>query len=543
MYLKLENKLPHLNQLFHVLYGFAIITLFQFLNPGSASNVHIFATKLSFLVLSFSMIVYVWWRQLELYQIGYMRKPGYVIFAFARIFVLFFLLFFARNVLGMEVIGTVALQQFTISVFVLCLIALVQDALIIRPTYGKERVFIRRELWQDIFLAAISLVWFALLSTGFTGRHDWSEFGVVIIAVLLVRPLARMLTRWKELEPPHRGGRRMRSDQRSGQRGSRGGRGTRPESKQRSESSSRSRQPRSSSAGSTQQRQNRSSVATSHSRAARAEQAGSSRTGARQQQQQAEPARQPQSRQQSRSTASQQAQSERTSKQQASGSSAQPSRRRSASSRRAESKTPAVAPGDNKATKPVETTELKPEQKTADLGSSSDAAADQPTEQPVRKLRTPAAKPQRQTRQKSAKSTPKAETRPEAEKADVAAAVPEPEKEKKPAPKPVREKAKKPALQPEPETVQDNPAEEQKTDIVYGRKGTRKTPKLPDTLEAFSPVEEPADTIKVVPDEIPETAFGRKPKKKSPTVAPAVKDEGEKGDSGATADAGETENA
>ncbi len=510
MYLKLENKLPHLNQLFHVLYGFAIITLFQFLSPDSASSLPVFATKLSFLLLSFSVVIYVWWRQLELYQIGYMRKPGYVVFAFARIFVLFFLLFFARNVLNTTEISTLALQQFTFTVFLLCVIALVQDALIIRPTYGKERVFIRRELWQDVFLGVISLGWFAMLYFGIAAEHTWMEFTAVIVAVLLVRPIARMLTQWKELAPPHRGGRRPRSEQRQAQRGGRSGSrgGTRPQGQQRSEASgNRGRQQRSTPSS---VQQNRSSSS-----------GGQSRTGSRSNRssrQQSDAGRQ--TRQQSQGTPSAQ-EARPTRSQTTSSQSAQQSSRRRGGSRRSESKPAAAATPSEPAEERIQPVTPEPsqpvEQKTADLGSSADAAPDQPGDQPVRKLRTASGKrPARQPRSRTSKSDqpeqPAAAQKPVVENEPVAQAP-----KNEPVP-PVTEPD-----QPTPEVRE----EQERREIVYGRKGTRKSPKLPDDLAPVGAVDDSVEEIKIVPDEIPENAFGRRPKKK--TTAPVVDESGEKG--------------
>ncbi|KAA3612377.1 MAG: hypothetical protein DWQ05_20505 [Calditrichaeota bacterium] len=212
MTFKLENKLPHVNQLLNVF--FAVI-LFDILSDIGLKVVNLTYYQLAVsCVLSF-FVVFAWWRQNDIYLSTTFRNFNYIIYAVLRIVPVIILV----NLKDTLVSGNESvLLTFVISSAFLCIVSIWQFSILLKPTYGKVRVFLKREIWTDaLILLAVGILFLpTVLNLGIISVGN--SFVIFLAVLFLVRIIARMLTPWKDPAPPHRGGKSRSDYTRSGTR-------------------------------------------------------------------------------------------------------------------------------------------------------------------------------------------------------------------------------------------------------------------------------------------------------------------------------------
>ena len=206
----LERKLPHLRQLFNILYGVAIGIYALKFHPVTPADYSAFGAMLFLFVVGMFAIVHAWWRQADRMSTTSLTKKATLYTLVVRFFLIFTLITAAGG--PIEGAGTsLAHWVYFFSVLTLLFfVSFLEQYRIMQPLYGKHRVLQRREVWTDFMffiLAMAYTVGFAVNPHVFRG---WMGMVGITLAALLVRPLARRLTVWKELPPPHRGGQRAR---------------------------------------------------------------------------------------------------------------------------------------------------------------------------------------------------------------------------------------------------------------------------------------------------------------------------------------------
>lgn len=196
---KLENKLPHINQLINIF--FAVL----FLNALSKAELNVLNLQINQIVVTLVLsyfILYTWWRHNDMYLSAVNRKFRFVVLGVFRI-VLIILILNLQTVLYEQDLS--AVFGFSILAILICITSIWQFSINFGPTYGKVRVLLKREIWTDaLTLLAVAIVLFPL----YFGVWPFSVVtGLTILVFLLlgIRPLARSLTHWKEATPPHRG--------------------------------------------------------------------------------------------------------------------------------------------------------------------------------------------------------------------------------------------------------------------------------------------------------------------------------------------------
>lgn len=224
MLFKVENKLPHVNQLLNVFFAFILFNVLKNLYAGEAS-IDLHRLTVVF-VLSF-FILYAWWRQNDVYLSSNYKNAKYLVFAGIRVVLVSMLAGLQLELFNNN--AQAILPFLIIGVFIYCS-SIWQFTVTMQPTYGKIRVFLKREIWADsLFLIALIL----LLAPIYLGVSPFSatiHFASYLLALFVARLFAKSLTRWKEAAPPHRGGKGRRDYNRGAQVRRSGGRGSSPDS-------------------------------------------------------------------------------------------------------------------------------------------------------------------------------------------------------------------------------------------------------------------------------------------------------------------------
>ncbi len=208
MIFKVENKLPHVNQLLNVFFAFILFSIFQ--NMAVSPDIH----RITVIFVLAFFTLYAWWRQNDVYLSSNYKNAKYLIYAGIRIVLVVLLVNLQRDLLSYN---TTAILPFVIIGGLICLSSIWQFRAIMLPTYGKIRVFLRREIWTDtLFLGALVLLFLPVYLNIWPFSMTFS-FGVYLAVLFVVRIVARAFTRWKEAAPPHRGGKGRSEYNRSSQ--------------------------------------------------------------------------------------------------------------------------------------------------------------------------------------------------------------------------------------------------------------------------------------------------------------------------------------
>lgn len=162
--------------------------------------------------LGFLALLHGWWRNYELYTTTKIRNTGLLMVGIGRVFVLFLMVFAARAAASSTDVPSISIVAFLLLLALSAGVGLIPQAVIMHPTYAKERVMLRRELATDALLAT-SLVLAALghllLPALFSGL--WLMAGLIVL-LAISRPLAMATNRWREPASPYQRGSRSRAE-------------------------------------------------------------------------------------------------------------------------------------------------------------------------------------------------------------------------------------------------------------------------------------------------------------------------------------------
>ncbi|RME01637.1 MAG: hypothetical protein D6814_01090, partial [Calditrichaeota bacterium] len=202
-----EKKLPHLRQLFNILYGLAIGLFILALQPFSVRDWQgLLAQFLIFLFCSI-VVLHTWWRQAEMMSTSSLVKISTLWILFSRLALIYLLVYAVRSIqMNGELWAGNWIFLFSIAA-VLFMLSFGTQYNSLRPLYGKSRVFKRREVLTDFSFLLLTLLYVAGSIFFQQFFMNWQALVLLLVAMSLAYPVAKRLTVWKELPPPHRGGR------------------------------------------------------------------------------------------------------------------------------------------------------------------------------------------------------------------------------------------------------------------------------------------------------------------------------------------------
>ena len=221
MEVTINKKELSLNQFSNFALGAAIVALLlsfpvtPLAGGGSASS---FGTNLLFTLAGFLLIFHSWNRNYDSFATASLQTPGHQLVLFSRLILTLLSILVLRFMLVRPDAVLSHFHAFYGTAGLCFAFSAIPLFIKMGPAYGKERVMVRREYLSDVFFAAVATA-VALLSyfmpDFFAG---WLPLVITLVAMLLLRLLAKTMTTWREAAPPHRGGRRAPGEGRNRQR-------------------------------------------------------------------------------------------------------------------------------------------------------------------------------------------------------------------------------------------------------------------------------------------------------------------------------------
>ncbi len=196
-------------------YAALLVAALMFLRLDVYTDALSFIQQTFVFFLGFFVVFHAWWRTGSLLTKSAKNSLG----TFNRLIFLRFVVL-AYGVLLLQTFDVAAssfvnnFAYFSSFLTAQLLIGVFPFFIVMSPSYGKERVMIRRELLTEIFfmISFLALTLTAIFEPAiFSLLWLYPAFGALLF---VCRPLAKVFTKWKELEPPHRGGRTRRENAR-----------------------------------------------------------------------------------------------------------------------------------------------------------------------------------------------------------------------------------------------------------------------------------------------------------------------------------------
>ncbi len=204
----LERKLPHLRQFFNIVFGFSIGVMILSLPAPETFQWQIILTSMVLFLFLGALVIHAWWRQADMMSTTRLMKLDTWLILFLRLFLVYTLVYWVRTLAMSGVSHLWGWTALFVNATLLYGLSTVQQLIALHPLYGKNRVMQRREVITDSLLTGISALYVVGLILYSDFFMSWRGGIAALVALGMVRPIAKALTVWKELPPPHRGGRR-----------------------------------------------------------------------------------------------------------------------------------------------------------------------------------------------------------------------------------------------------------------------------------------------------------------------------------------------
>lgn len=204
---KVIHKLSDIKLFTHIIFGVAMAIILISLREDAVRDLNSVLREMVIFIFCFGVWLHAWWRQGELLNSTALKKSDVLVFLVMRIFLLFTFVFGVRVYNASAEVSFEGLLLFFGTMTALVWLSILPMSSLLKPLYGKQRVLYRREIFTDLF-GALILSGYTVVMIFMPAARSWQVQAVVLLLMLGIRPVAAALTQWKELPPPHRGGRR-----------------------------------------------------------------------------------------------------------------------------------------------------------------------------------------------------------------------------------------------------------------------------------------------------------------------------------------------
>lgn len=203
----------YLHQFSNIVLGALVAALALSLAPISL-HAHAVMTQAFLCLVFFLGILHAWWRNAELFTSSKTKTLALCWPGLARVALLVLAVMWMRNFTASAVPVVDRLTLLFVLLAGSQALSLIPQLVFMHPLYGKNRVLRRREMLTDLFFALLVVLYLVGLMIAPGAVVTVPIQALLLLSVGLVRPLAKRMTRWVELEPPHRGGRTRREQAR-----------------------------------------------------------------------------------------------------------------------------------------------------------------------------------------------------------------------------------------------------------------------------------------------------------------------------------------
>jgi len=219
---KIEPSMHYVKNYINTIFAIAVVSLVFALKPADLLSWQSWLFAIGIVLLSALVLLHAWWRQVELMSLATFSSKRMLFLSALRVALAILFVYSVRSLAAASELNGLSVLPYFTGMALLFIMSLIVQGFLLKPLYGKIRAMLRREILTDWLLLFITIAAFALVFL----RNATAAFGLVFYGCIALAAAARLVavkaTHWKELPPPHRGGRPPRNSRdRSRNRGDR----------------------------------------------------------------------------------------------------------------------------------------------------------------------------------------------------------------------------------------------------------------------------------------------------------------------------------
>ena len=207
---KVERSIHYVKNYINTIFAIAVASLVFALKPAELVSWQSWIFGIGAILLSALVLSHAWWRQVELMNIAMFSKKRMLILSALRVVLAILFVYSVRSLGGANELTVLSVLPFFAGIALLFLVAIIVQSIMLKPLYGKIRAMQRREILTDWLLLLSTAAAFLLVVYKIGAPVAGFVFYAFIAFAVAARFIAAKATRWKELPPPHRGGRPAR---------------------------------------------------------------------------------------------------------------------------------------------------------------------------------------------------------------------------------------------------------------------------------------------------------------------------------------------